>query len=464
MAETKPTAPDAPSLPGEQSASAPRLRRVLGLWDLVFYGIVLIQPVAATGPFGVANQMSRGHVVATILIAMVAMLFTAVSYGRMAALYPSAGSAYTYVGRALNPHLGFITGWAMFLDYLVIPILNVVYGALSLQRLIPVIPFWALVVFFAGVMTFLNLRGIQWTARANEIMLAIMCVVMGIFLVEATVYLVRHHGWAGLFSTEAFYNPRTFNFKAVCAATSFAALTYIGFDGITTLAEDVREPKRTVPMATVLVCLFTGIFGGLQVYLAHLVWPDYNSYPNVDTAFFDVCARVGGPFLFNAMAWILAIACLGSGLSGQAGAARILFGMGRDQALPAKFFARLDRRNSPYLNIWLIGLVALAGAFSLNYERAGQLLNFGAFLAFMGVNISVIRSFYFSKDPAHRRRLFADLVSPALGFLLCLGIWLSLPNPAKIVGGIWCAAGILYTSIQTRGFTKTPKMIDLTGA
>ncbi len=408
--------------------------------------------------------MSKGHVVTTILIAMVAMMFTAVSYGRMAGLYPSAGSAYTYVGRALNPHFGFITGWAMFLDYLVIPVLNVVYGALSLQRLIPAVPFWLLAVLFAATMTFLNLRGIRWTARANEIMLAIMCVVMAIFLVEAVAYLWKHQGWAGLFSTKPFYNPQTFDFKSICTATSFAALTYIGFDGITTLSEDVKEPKRTVPLATVLVCLFTGIFGGLQVYLAHQVWPDYTSYPNVDTAFFDVCDRVGGKFLFNAMAVVLAIACLGSGLSGQAGAARILFGMGRDNALPSKLFARLDKRNSPFLNIWFIGIVALAGAFTLNYERAAQLLNFGAFLAFMGVNLAVIRAFYFTPPAGHRPALIGDLISPAIGFLLCLGIWLSLPNPAKVVGGIWCAAGLIYTAIQTRGFTKTPVMIDLSGS
>src|SRR5437667_8159867 len=133
--------PSAASARSSDSQSPPRLRRVLNLWDLVFYGIVLIQPVAATGPFGIANQKSKGHIVTTILIAMVAMLFTAVSYGRMAARYPAAGSAYTYVGRALNPSLGFMTGWAMFLDYLIIPVVTVVFGALRLQRLFPAVPF-----------------------------------------------------------------------------------------------------------------------------------------------------------------------------------------------------------------------------------------------------------------------------------------------------------------------------------
>ncbi len=451
--------------PTEPSAGEPaplRLRRSLGLGDLIFYGIVLIQPVAATGPFGVANKMSNGHAVTAILFAMVAMLFTAFSYGRMAALYPVAGSAYTYVGRALNPHFGFLTGWAMFLDYLIIPMLNVVYGAITLKRLFPPIPFPVLVLLFAGTMTFLNLRGIQWTARANEILLAFMCLVVGVFFVEATMYLAKHGDWRALFSTEPFYNSSTFHWRGVAAATSFAALTYIGFDGITTLAEDTKEPRRTVPLATVLVCLLTGILSGAQVYLAQRVWPDYQTFKDPDTAFFDVSARIGGPFLFNAMAVTLAVACLGSGLTGQVGAARLLFGMGRDQALPPKFFARLDpRRNSPNLNIWLIGGLAALGAFKLPYELVGSLLNFGALLAFMAVNVAVISAFLIHPPPGHQKSIFADLISPALGFVLCLLIWVSLPMPAKIVGGIWCTLGIIYSAIRTRGFRQQPAMLDL---
>ena len=219
-----------------------------------------------------------------------------------------------------------------------------------------------------------------------------------------------------------------------------------------------------MPLATVLVCLFTGVFGGLRVYLAQLVWPDYNTFPNIETAFFDVCNRVGGRFLFDAMAVILAVACLGSGLSGQVGAARVLFGMGRDDALPRKFFARLDpKRNTPFLNIWLIGILALAGAMSLNYERAAEVLNFGAFLAFMGVNLAVVRKFFFRAAPGHKRNAFFDLISPGLGFLFCLAIWLSLPNVAKIVGGLWCALGLAYAAIKTRGFRRRPIMMDLSG-
>jgi amino acid transporter len=319
------------------------------------------------------------------------------------------------------------------------------------------------VVLLISLTTFLNVRGIQWTARANQVLTGIMFLVIAIFLVQAIRYLWVKQGLAGLVSTEPFYNPHTFNLRAIGTATSLAALTYIGFDGITTLAEDVKEPKRTVPLAVVLVCLLIGICVGAQVYLAQRAWPDYTTFKDPDTAFFDVCNLVGGKFLLNAMASILAVACLGSALTGQVGAARILFGMGRDSALP-KFFARLNERNNPVLNIWLIGGLALVGALSLNYERAATLINFGAFLAFMGVNLAVIREFFFRPPAGHKRNLLLDLAIPAAAFAFCLWIWVSLPVPAKVVGGIWCGLGLIYTAIKTRGFRTPPVMLDLSGA
>ncbi|HBE40589.1 MAG TPA: APC family permease, partial [Bacteroidales bacterium] len=244
----------------EEKQALPHFRRVLGLRDLIFYGIVLIQPIAAIGLFGIASQNSRGHMVTTLLIAMVAMMLTAISYGRMASLYPSAGSAYTYVGKGINSYMGFLAGWIMLLDYLIVPVINTIYGSLTLSRLLPSVPFFIIVLLFVLTITLLNLKGIRTTARSNEILLAVMCVVIGIFIVLAIEFIFKEQSWRGLFSFKPFYNPETFNFSAIMTATSFAALTYIGFDGVTTLAEDVKNPGRTMLLAPVLVCLFTGIF------------------------------------------------------------------------------------------------------------------------------------------------------------------------------------------------------------
>jgi putrescine importer len=453
---------EAPFLnPVDPAHAPPRLRRVLTLWDLLLYGIILIMPIAPVPLFGIAQKLSLGHAVTTILLAMVAMMLTAFSYGRMAAIYPSAGSAYTYVGRGLNPHLGFIAGWAMFLDYLLVPIICTIYGAVTVGRLLPEVPYAIWAALFAGLMTLINLRGIRSTAGANLVLMVIMCAVILAFIFLAAHFLFGHEGWSGLLSTKPFYNPKTFRWSAIATGTSVAALTYGGFDGITTLAEDVENPRRNVLLATVLVCLFTGLFGGLQIYLAQRVWPDYRTFPNLDTAFMDVSRVVGGHLLFEGIAAILILASLGSGLSAQAGVSRLLFGMGRDGVLPRRFFTYLDpKRNTPLYSILLIGLLAFAGALLLSYERAAELINFGAFLAFMGVNLATVRQFYWGRRK-RSRHFFSDALVPCAGFLFCLAIWVSLPTPAKIVGGMWFAAGITYDAVKTKGFRLPPSMIRL---
>jgi amino acid transporter len=451
----------------------PRLRRVLGLWDLIFYGIVVIQPIAAVPLFGIGQKLSNGHMVTTILIAMLAMLLTATSYGRMASLYPVAGSAYTYVGRGLNAHLGFVTGWLIFLDYLIVPVTGIIYSSLTVQRVLtPFVPqlpprfvFALLAGFFAAAITALNLGGIRSVAKANIALLFIMSVVIILFIGMAIHYLFHLQGWAGVFSWQPFYASSTFHLPAIATATSFAALTYIGFDSVTTLAEDVHNPRRNILLATVIVCLFTGIFSGLQIYLGQLVWPNWRTFPNLETAFMDVTRRVGGPILFAAMAVILVVSNFGAALTGQIGAARLLFSMGRDNVLPKSVFAYLDpKKKNPAYNILIIGVLAFIGAMVLSYELAAECLNFGAFLGFMGVNLAAFREFYLRRRGGAERRLFRDALLPIAGFLFCLAIWVSLPLPAKIAGSCWLLVGLMYDAVQTRGFRTAPKMVDFSDA
>src|SRR5438034_2737824 len=449
------------------TAAAPRLKRVLTLWDLIFYGIVLIQPIAPVPLYGVAQKLSDVHFVTIIWSALVEMLIKAVSYGRMAALYPTAGSAYTYVRKGLNPHLGFLAGWAMILDYLLQPLINTVWISTALhERYLPMVPYivWAAII--ARIMTLLNLAGIKSSARSNKVLLAVMSAVVAWFVVLAIRYLYGGQGWAGILSTQPLYNPATFDAHRVLTATSFAALTYIGFDGVTTLAEDVENPKRNVLLAVVLTCVFAGVVSCFEAYLGARVWPDWRGFSNLETAFMDICRRVGGAILFNAMGVILIVAAFGSGLTGTLGAARLLFGMGRDGVLPKKTFGYLKPgSNTPTFNIVLIGLLAFAGAVLLNYvgsayEHAGELLNFGAFLAFMGVNLATFWQFSIVFKEGYKRHLLRDSILPLIGFLFCGLIWWNLNNLAKTVGGIWFALGIIYVGIKTRGFRSAPVMID----
>jgi len=449
------------------SSAVPRLRRTLTLWDLIFYGIVLIQPIAPVPLYGVAQKLSDGHFVTIILIALVAMMITAVSYGRMGTLYPTAGSAYTYVGKGLNPHLGFLAGWAMILDYLLQPLINTVWISTALhERYLHQVPFvlWAAII--AGIMTILNLAGVKSSARANKVLLAVMSVVVVVFIVLAVKFLYGGQGWAGLFSMQPIYDPRTFNSHKILTATSFAALTYIGFDGVTTLAEDVENPKRNVLLAVVLTCIFAGVCSGVEAYLGARVWPNWRTFPNLETAFMDICSRVGGVLLFNAMGAILIVAAFGSGLTGTLGAARLLFGMGRDGVLPKRFFGYLKPgSNTPTYNILLIGALAFGGAELLYhignaYEHAGELLNFGAFLAFMGVNFACFWQFWMRRQQGQHASLLKDAILPIVGFLFCGLIWVNLNIIAKTVGGIWFAIGIVYVGYKTNWFRSAPVMID----
>ena len=441
----------------------PRLKRVLSLWDLIFYGIVAVTPSAPATIYGLAEVRSHGYVVMTILAAMVAMVLTAVSYGRMAALYPSAGSAYSYVSRGIHPTIGFFAGWAMVLDYVFIPLFCVIYGTLSLQRAIPQLPFIVGAAFFAGGITVLNLIGIRSTARTNEVLLLIMFAVLGCFIVMAVKYLVVRHGVAGLVSSQPFYNPATFKVSAIASATSFAALTYLGFDAVTTLAEDVVNPRRNVLLAAVSVCLFTGIFGGFLVYLAHLAWPDYATFTNIDTAFIDVTGRVGGFALLEATSFMLVVANIGAGLTAQVGAARLLFGMGREDVIPKRIFARLHPvRNTPDINIILLGVLAFVGSQFMSYELTAELLNFGAFLGFMGVNAAVIWNLWVRPQESRSRNFFLDVVCPALGFLFCAIIWIGLSKPSKIAGSIWLVIGFFVLANHTKWFRKPIVLTDPT--
>ena len=444
-----------------EAQASPHLRRVLGLWDLVYYGIILTSPIAAVPLFGEAQVLSNGHTVTTLLLGMVAMSVTAVSFGRMASVYPSSGSVYSYISRAFNPHVGFVLGWAMFLEYLFQPIQNALYAVLAIQRMVPRIPFALLAALIVGFMTLLTIQGIKFTARTNEVLLGFMMLVTAGFLVQAFRYVVLHQSFGGLLSWQPIYNPATFRLRALAAGTSFAALVFIGFDGVSILAEEVKNPKRNVLVAAVLVCIFTGLFSGIQVYLAQRVWPDYTTLHNHETAFMDVARIAGGPILFAAYGIVLLVSSLACGLAGHVGAARLLYSMGREDVLPKKVFGHLSvSRGTPVYNEWIVGLVAYVAVLTMPWELTAEIVTFGALLAFTAVNLVALRHFWFSADAVGRRRLFVDGFLPAFGAVFCFGLLWGLQSWTKYVGLIWLAIGLVYAGYRTRFFRVRPKLVN----
>ena len=429
-------------------AGGPRLKRTLTLWDLILYGVIIIQPTAPMSVFGVLSERGRGHVVTTILIAMIGMLFTAISYGRMARAYPSAGSAFTYVGQEINPALGYVTGWSMVMDYMLNPMICIIWCSQQAHDFAPAIPYAGWAIFFAGLFTWLNVQGVKTSARLNTALAAGMGVVIAVFFVAAVRYIFGHpHADAGFF-TRPFYDPQLFNMRAVLGGTSIAVLTYIGFDGISTLSEEAENPRRNILLATVLTCVVIGLLSAVEVYAAQLIWPASEAFPNVDTAFVHAAGRAWLP-LFPVVGFTLLLANFGSGMGAQLGAARLLYGMGRSNALPKSFFGVVDPvRHVPRNNVMFVGAVALVGAFLLSFGLGAEMLNFGALIAFMGVNAASFVRYYLR---ASEKKL-GNLLPPVAGFLICLLLWVNLSSTAKIAGSIWMGVGIAFGAWKTRGF------------
>ena len=470
-----------------QTTQPVRLRRALTLWDLMLYGIIVIQPVAPMAVFGVLSERGRGHVVTSLLIAMVGMLFTAFSYGRMARAYPSAGSAFTYVGQEINPALGYVTGWSMVMDYMLNPMICIVWVSQQATVFAPRVPYlvWALI--FGAVFTLLNIQGIKTSARVNTLLAAGMGAVVAIFFVAVARYIFGNPHDGASFFTRPFYDPQLWDTKSVLAATSIAVLSYIGFDGISTLSEEAENPRRNILLATVLTCFVIGVLSAVEVYAAQLVWPASEPFPNVDTAFTFVAGRAWKP-MFAIVGFTLLVANFGSGMGAQLGAARLLYGMGRSKALPQGFFGVVDpKRHVPRNNVIFVGVIALAGALLVSvglfsYGLGAEMLNFGALIAFMGVNMAAFVRYYVREDgrspifplvltaavivlvlwpgsnwyllglAAALLLILAIMAPPLAGFTICFFLWKNLSWKAWIVGGIWMLVGIAAGAWKTRGF------------
>ena len=428
------------------------LRRSLHFRDLLLYGIVLVQPTAPMPVFGVLYQKSNGHVTLTIFLALTAMLLTAISYGRMARAYPRGGSAFLYVGKELHPSLGYLTGWGLLMDYVINPLICVIWCSSAAMNIFPHVPYIAWVAGFVLLFTLLNLNGIETSARINALLAAVLGLIVVWFLAAAVRWLiVAVHPTAAVLLAPLVARSAA-DHAAVLRGTATAVLAYIGFDGISTLADEAHDPHRDIPRAIVLTCIATGIVDAIEVYFAEIVWPHGQTLPDVNTAYVFIAGHIGGIALFTALNLALLVATIGSGMASQLGAARLLLVMGRDGAIPQRFFGEIDsRRRIPRNNVVLIGVICFLGAILLNFSLGADLLNFGALLAFMGVNLSsAVRAW------RQQQNRILPLLSSAIGFATCFLLWWNLDGKAKIVGSIWSSLGIaLFVFRKLRGRSVT---------
>lgn len=443
----------------EQNGSGEqKLKRVLKLRHLVIYGIAFMTPIAPSYIFGYVSEMTGGMMALSYSIAMVAMLFTAYSYGRMSEAFPLAGSTYSYTQRALDPKIGFMAGWGMYMDYVLVPLIVLMMGAAYANSLIPFIPYQAWVLILAAIIFTVNYRSISVTASANNILVLYMAVVVVLFVLFCIGKLVGGGGEAAVFSAKPFFNPETFHVSAVVSGAALACFSFLGFDSITTLSEEAVNPKKDIRRAAVLACFIGGVIFITQAYVAQLVWPDYTAFENLDTAYFDIVKLVGGPVFATVFTAAIIISTLSAGLTGQASAARIMYAMGRDEMLPKKFFTYLHPKyNSPTKNIMIMAVIGITGALLLPLNLVAELMNFGGLLGFMCVNLSVIVYFFIRR---REHNLFKNLIIPALGFIICSYLWINLSPLTLKIGFVWLGIGLIYALIVTRGFQKNPDIYN----
>lgn len=442
----------------EQMGYKQELKRELGLWGLLAFGICMMFPIAPAAVYGSVTDVTLGHMALVYLIAVIPMSFTAWSYGQMAGAYPVAGSAYAYTQRAINPHLGFLTGWAVLLNYILFQVLNYVIIGVFASALFPGIPYWAIILIAVGLVTGINLLGIKNLTRVNTLLVLFMFVGVAYFVVSAATQLA--HGVGLGFTTLPFYNPETFQWNTILMGTSIACFSFLGFEAMTTLAEETHNPARSISRATLIACFFMAFIFIIQAYFAQSIFPDFQNFPSLDSAFFEVCQKAGGQALATFITVVLIAGSLANALDCQTGVSRLLYGMGRDEVIPKKFFTYLSKRKVPVYNILLMGVLGIIGS-ALALETVITIINFGALIGFIMVNLSVIVHYYVK----NKRRGFGNtvkyLVIPGLGMITCTILLFSLTPQAKWVGITWLAIGVIYAAATTNFFRKTPKNLTM---
>ncbi|TAM71843.1 MAG: APC family permease [Microbacteriaceae bacterium] len=438
--------------------AAPTLKRALGLRSLVLFGLAYMTPLIVLGIFGVVAETTGGASSSAYLVAMVAMLFTASSYGRMAAAYPTAGSAYTYVRRTIDPRIGFLVGWAVLLDYLFLPMVIWLIGAAYLEAQFPGVPGWLWIVGFILVTTVLNILGIKVADRANYILMAFQVLVIVVFVALSIGSVVAEKGAGGLVSAGPFANP-TSTFSGITAGAAIAAYSFLGFDAVTTFTEETIQPRKTVPRAIMLIALIGGVIFVVVSYVTQLVHPG-GQFANADSAAFDIAMHIGGNVFGAIFIAGLVIAQFTSGLAAQASASRLLFAMGRDGVLPRKVFGEISKRfRSPVFSLVIIGVIGMIALF-LNVATSTSFINFGAFTAFTMVNISVVFYYVRQRKEGNHLNPVVYLVVPIIGAMITLYLLLQLDVNAIVLGVSWLVVGIIVLAFLTRGFRRQPPEID----
>ncbi|QPS40420.1 APC family permease [Burkholderia oklahomensis] len=426
------------------------LKRALGFKDLVVYGLVWMIPIAPFGIYGYVSEAANGMVALAYAVGMAAMFFTAMSYKAMSADFPLAGSVYTYAQRGIGEHAGFLAGWLILLDYILIPSLLYIASAAALAPLFPALPKWGWVVIFMACGTGVNLCGVEVTAKASKLMLYAQLIVLAIFCVCGLHALYGRGVGAGHLTLDPLFQPGRFSVGVIFSAVSVAALSFLGFDAISTMSEEVAGgDKKVVGNATLTALLLVGALFVLQTWIAGDL-AHGATFKSPDTAFYETAELAGGKWLNRLTAWSTAIAWgIANSFVSTASIARVLFSMARDRKLPAVLARVSDKYRAPYVSIGLVAIVSLAVslAFIDQLDRITGFVNFGALTGFLMLHVSVVNHFVIRNKS---RQYLEHLVFPAVGFVILAYVLYSMGRDTWMLGLSWLAAGVVYYVVLTK--------------
>ncbi|MHA3724798.1 APC family permease [Leucobacter sp. HY1910] len=443
-------------------SASPHLKRTLGLVGLTLFGVTYMTVITVFTTYGIVNQVTDGKLPAAYVIAVVAMLFTAASYGAMVRRYPVAGSAYTYTQQSFGGAAGFLTGWVMLLDYLFIPMINFMLIGIYLNTQFPAVPVWAFTLAALLLVLLFNILGINLVNKVNFAIIALSVVLVVMFMVLA--FKSAFGGDASVSLIE----PFTFGeggIGAVASGAAILALSFLGFDAVSTLSEEAKHPRRDIPRAIILSTLVGGLFFILVSWAGAAAFsPDWSTLSDteIDAAGVTVMNNIGGEAFTAFFVAVYVVGAFGSGMTGQVSVSRILYAMGRDGMLPRPLAHLHHRFGTPIIAACVVSFFALSALF-LSLDVVAFMISFGALAAFAMVNLSVVRTYIFTRGGRREaltvRLVLTRLVAPLIGFGLTIWLWTSLQPTTWIVGGIWIAIGVVIIAIVTGGFKRpVPKM------
>ena len=432
--------------------SRPGLRKTLTLVPVVMMGLAYMQPMTLFDTFGIVSGLTDGHVPTAYAFALVAILFTALSYGKLVKRFPSAGSAYTYAQKSFNPFIGFMVGWSSLLDYLFAPMINILLAKIYFEALVPEIPSWIFVIVLVGFMTVSNLRSVKTVANFNSVIVVLQIVLIAVIMGMVISGVAGGEGAATLSSTKPFWSENAHVVPMITGAT-ILCFSFTGFDGISNLSEETKDAERVIPRAIFLTALIGGLIFILSTYFLQLYFPDISRFKDPDASQPEIMLYVAGK-AFQVGALIFStITVLASGMAAHTGVSRLMYVMGRDGVFPNRFFGYIHPKwRTPALNVLLVGAIALM-AIDFDLVTATVLINFGALVAFTFVNLSVISQFWIrEKRNKSLKEHINYLVLPICGALTVGALWINLEESSMILGLIWAGIGLVYVACVTRSF------------